>query len=132
MKTFCCRIPVLHLLFFLSGWILKSVRCRVRRGSTVAANPVALNKQRPGASASAKQGIKSDSAETWLDDKIKQNFYCIGLATRVPCWMHAASLAIPVRLGDGAGGQVGGKRARLDPCWDESLRHVTQTRLDAL
>lgn len=27
--------------------------------------------------------------------------------------MHAASLAIPVRLGDGAGGQVGGK----GPVW---------------
>lgn len=58
---------------------------RVRRGSAVAANPVVLNKQLPGASAAAKQGIKSESAELWLDDKIKQNFYCIGLATKVPC-----------------------------------------------
>lgn len=64
--------------------MLKSVQCRVHRGSAVAANLVVLNKQLPGASASAKQGIKSESAETWLDDKIKQNFYCIGLATRVP------------------------------------------------
>lgn len=50
-------------------------------GSAVAANPVVLNKQLPAASASAKQRIKSESAETWLADKIKRNFYCIGLAT---------------------------------------------------
>lgn len=69
-----------------------------RRGSAVAANPVVLNKQLPGVSAAAKQGIESESVEMWLDDKIKLKFYCIGLATRVPCWMRAASLAIPVHL----------------------------------
>lgn len=64
--------------------MLKSVHYCVHRGSAVAATLAVLNKQLPGASASAKQGIKSESAETWLDDEIKRNFYCIGLATRVP------------------------------------------------
>lgn len=85
--------------------MLKSVQCRVHRGSAVVANLAVLDKPLPGTSASAKQGIKS--AGTWLDDKIKRNFLLYWFGNEGP----AASLVIPDHLRDGAGGQVGGKAA---------------------